>query len=137
MDTAGTRKSYLINTIRGKLDEIAKEHNLHENNTVFAPTGVVAFNIEGRTIHSALSVLILNVELEGESLKKFQNKLKYIQYFIIDEMSMVGRRFLAIIDLRLRQAFSDHSNIPFGGRFIILVRDFGQLPPVCDVLMYS
>jgi len=80
MDTAGTRKSYLINTIRGKLDEIMKEYNLHENNTVLAPTGVTAFNIEGRTIHLALSVPIcgVNVELEGESLKKFQNKLKYI-----------------------------------------------------------
>ena len=50
---------------------------------------------------------------------------------------MVGHHFLAIIDLRLRQAFLDHSNIPFGGQSIILVGDFGQLPLVCDVPMYS
>uniref|UniRef100_U9TLC6 Uncharacterized protein n=1 Tax=Rhizophagus irregularis (strain DAOM 181602 / DAOM 197198 / MUCL 43194) TaxID=747089 RepID=U9TLC6_RHIID len=47
-----------------------------------APTGV---NIEG-----TLSVPIfgVNVELEGESLKRLQRKLKYIEYFII-EMSML------------------------------------------------
>ncbi|PKB96074.1 hypothetical protein RhiirA5_367638, partial [Rhizophagus irregularis] len=52
---------------------------------VVAPTGVAAFNIEGSTIHSSLSVPIcgVNVELEGEFLKKLQRKLKYI-YFIID-----------------------------------------------------
>ncbi|EXX58877.1 ATP-dependent DNA helicase PIF1-like [Rhizophagus irregularis DAOM 181602=DAOM 197198] len=48
-------------------------------------------------------------------------------------MSMVGRRFLAIIDLRLWQTFPDHYNIPFGSRSIILVGDYGQLPPACDV----
>jgi hypothetical protein len=101
MGTAGTGKSYLINMIQGRLNEIAKSNNLQENNMVLAPTGVAAFNIEGSTIHSSLSVPICgkNVDLKGESLKKIQNKLKDIQYFIIDEMSMVRRRFLFIIDL--------------------------------------
>ncbi|GBC16459.2 ATP-dependent DNA helicase pfh1-like isoform X1 [Rhizophagus irregularis DAOM 181602=DAOM 197198] len=82
MGTAGTGKSYLINAIRGRLYEIVKEHNLHENNMVVAPTGV---NIEGNTIRSSLSVPIfgVNVELEGESLKRLQRKLKYIGYFIV------------------------------------------------------
>ncbi|EXX74719.1 ATP-dependent DNA helicase PIF1-like [Rhizophagus irregularis DAOM 181602=DAOM 197198] len=82
MGTAGTGKSYLINAIRGRLYEIAKKHNLHENNMVVAPTGVAAFNVEGSTIHSSLSV-------------------------------------------------------PICGRSIILIGDFGQLPPACDVPMYS
>jgi hypothetical protein len=56
MSTAGTGKSYIINAIWGRLHEIAKEHNLHDNNMVVAPTGVAAFNIEGSTIHSSLSV---------------------------------------------------------------------------------
>ena len=70
-------------------------------------------------------------------MKRLQNKLKYIKYLIIDEMSMVGRRFLGIIDSRLRQAFPDQANVPFGGRSIILVGDSGQLPPVGDLPMYS
>ncbi|EXX51875.1 ATP-dependent DNA helicase PIF1-like [Rhizophagus irregularis DAOM 181602=DAOM 197198] len=63
--------------------------------------------------------------------------MKDIKYLIIDEMSMVGRHFLAIVDMRLRKAFPKHSNHNFSGRSIILVSDFGQLPPVCDIPMYS
>jgi hypothetical protein len=50
---------------------------------------------------------------------------------------MVGCRMLTLIDMRLRQAFSEHSNEPFGGRSIILFGDFGQLPPVFDLPMYD
>jgi len=43
---------------------------------------------------------------------------------------MVGRRMLALIDSRLRLAFPELQNQPFGGRSVTLVGDFGQLPPV-------
>ncbi|PKY28649.1 hypothetical protein RhiirB3_417282, partial [Rhizophagus irregularis] len=46
MGTAGTGKSYPINVIQGRLYEIAKEHNLHENNMVVAPTGVAALTLK-------------------------------------------------------------------------------------------
>ncbi|EXX62825.1 Pif1p [Rhizophagus irregularis DAOM 197198w] len=130
MGTARTGKSYLINAIRERLQQTT---------IVRAPTKVAAFNIQGSTIHSTLSIPITGTtyELEGESLRKLQNKLKDTHYFIIDEMSMVGRRFLALIDLRLRQAFPECSNIPFGGRSLILFGDFGQLPPVRDLPMYA
>ena len=66
-----------------------------------------------------------------------QKKLDGVSYFIIDEKSMVGRRMLALVDLRLRQAFPNCKNQVFGGRSIILVGDFGQLPPVAELPMYS
>jgi hypothetical protein len=47
--------------------------------------------------------------LNGDRLKKLQKKLEDIKYFIIDEKSMVGRRMLALIDMRLRQAFPERS----------------------------
>jgi hypothetical protein len=50
---------------------------------------------------------------------------------------MVGRRMLALIDMRLRQAFPEKQNQLFGGRSVILVGDFGQLPPMLDEPMYS
>jgi len=43
---------------------------------------------------------------------------------------------LGLIDMRLRQAFPEKRNEPFGGRSIIMFGDFGQLPPVFDVPMY-
>src|SRR5204862_79856 len=141
MGTAGTGKSYLINMIRIRLCEIARSHDVNAESpiVVLAPTGVAAFNIRGTTIHSTLSIPVSSktFDLNGESLKKLQNRLKGISYFIIDEKSMVGRRMLAIIDIRLRQAFPEQRNQVFGGRSLILVGDFGQLPPVLDESMYS
>ncbi|GBC15565.1 ATP-dependent DNA helicase PIF1 [Rhizophagus irregularis DAOM 181602=DAOM 197198] len=141
MGTAGTGKSYLINMIRSRLQEIARNNNITEHSPVLvlAPTGVAAFNIRGITIHSALSIPISNnkLDLNGERLKKLQKKLEGVEYLIIDEKSMVGRRMLALIDMRLRQAFPQKQNKVFGGRSIILVGDFGQLPPVRDEPMYS
>ena len=106
---------------------------------VLAPTGVAAFNINGITVHSALSIPIIakDLDINGERLKQLQNRLQDVIYVIIDEKSMVGRRMLGTIDMRLRQAFPEHSNEPFGGRSIILFGDFGQLPPVLDLPMYA
>jgi len=105
---------------------------------VLAPTGVAAFNIHGVTIHSVLSIPInKNYDLTGEQLKKLQKNLSGVSYFIIDEKSMVGRRMLALLDMRLRQIFPEQQNKAFGGRSVILVSDFGQLPPVLNEPMYS
>ncbi len=139
MGTAGTGKTYLINAIRGKLREMTGVKSKSPV-IVLAPTGVTAFNINGITIHSALSIPIIankNLDINGERLKQLQNRLQDVIYVIIDEKSMIGRKMLRLIDMRLRQAFPEHSNEPFGGRSIILFRDFGQLPPVLDLPMYT
>src|SRR3954466_12248647 len=105
---------------------------------VIAPTGVASFNINGMTIHSTLSIPICNNkrrDLDGNRLKQLQERLKNVIYLIIDEKSMVGRRMLALVDKRLREAFPEHKNEPFGGWSIILFGDFGQLPPVMDLPM--
>src|SRR5205823_11240396 len=140
MGTAGTGKSYLIRAIRERLQKMSREES-EPPVIVIAPTGVAAFNINGTTIHSTLSIPICNdkrlVDIDGERLKQLQKRLHKIHYIIIDEKSMVGRRMLGLIDMRLRQAFSEKKNEPFGGRSIILFGDFGQLPPVLDVPMYS
>ena len=103
---------------------------------VLAPTGVAAFNIHGSTIHSTLSVLINSSDfnIEGERLKTLQKRLNGV---IIDGKSMLDRRMLSVVDLRLRAAFPEYRNQPFGGRSVILVGDFGQLPPVIDEPVYA
>ena len=62
---------------------------------VLAPTGVASFNINGMTIHSGLSIPIINdakrLDINGERLKQLQDKLKDVRYIIIDEKSMIGR----------------------------------------------
>jgi hypothetical protein len=138
MGTAGTGKSYLIKAIRERLHVMAERSK--DPVIVNAPTGVAAFNISGATIHSTLSIPIFNkksYELDGNRLKQLQERLQNVIYIIIDEKSMVGRRMIGIIDIRLRQAFPESKDKPFGGRSIILFGDFGQLPPVLDLPMYA
>ena len=50
---------------------------------------------------------------------------------------MVGRKIFGQVDRRLRQAFPHHSQEVFGGCSCLLFRDFGQLPPVMDLPLYT
>ena len=61
--------------------------------------------------------------------------MKDKSYLIIDEMSMMGHRMMAMVDKRLRQA-TGLLHIPLGGISVILLGDFGQLPPVGDKQLY-
>ena len=128
--TAGTGKSYLIHCLRLFLQERV---------CVAAPTGVAAFNIAGHTLHSLLSLPTKSdfKDLEGDRLNQLQQSLSAIKYIIIDEMSMVGRKVLAQVDRRLRQAFPHRSQEVFGGCSCLLFGDFGQLPPVMDQPLYA
>ena len=60
-----------------------------------------------------------------------------MQYLVIDEMSMVGRKTFGQIDRRLRQIFPHHSHQVLGGCSCLLFGDFGQLPPVMDLPLYT
>ena len=61
---------------------------------VAAPTGVAAFNVDGYTLHSLLSLPVKGdfKPLEGKRLQTIQQMLAAVDYIIIDEMSMVGRK---------------------------------------------
>uniref|UniRef100_A0A1X7V578 ATP-dependent DNA helicase n=1 Tax=Amphimedon queenslandica TaxID=400682 RepID=A0A1X7V578_AMPQE len=127
--TAGTGKSYLINCLR----------LLGGSVRVAAPTGVASFIIEGRTLHSLLHLPVRGdfKEMEGSNLQKMQDEMSSTKYLIIDEMSIMGRKTLGMIDRRLRQAFPGKSQVVFGGCSILLFGDFGQLPPAIDLPIYS
>jgi len=128
--TAGTGKSYLIQCIRLLLGNTVK---------VAAPTGVASFIIEGTTLHSLLYLPTRGEfkQLEGDRLQQLQQALSTTRYIIIDEMSMVGRKMFGQIDRRLRQAFPHHAQEVFGGCSLLLFGDFGQLPPVMDLPLYT
>ncbi|POG81712.1 hypothetical protein GLOIN_2v1504728 [Rhizophagus irregularis DAOM 181602=DAOM 197198] len=77
MGTAGTSKSYLINIIRERLQE---------SSIVLASTGVAAFNIQGSTIHSALSIILkleqfIRVALKLRRLIQIQQKILILEYY--------------------------------------------------------
>ena len=128
--TAGTGKSYLIHCLR-----LLLKHDLK----VAAPTGVASFIIDGKTLHTLLHLPTKGEfkELEGKRLQQLQEQLSSTKYIIIDEMSMVGRKMFGQIDRRLRQAFPHRAQEVFGGCSILLFGDFGQLPPVMDLPLYT
>ena len=56
------------------------------------------------------------------TLANLQNKHRGVTHYILDEMSMIGCKRLALIDKRLKQIHK--SNDLFGGKTIILAGDF-------------
>ena len=76
-------------------------------------------------------------ELQGQTLQTIQQSFLEVRYVIIDEMSMMGRKLFGQIDRRLRQIFPHHGDCILGGCSLILFGDFGQLPPVMDLPLYT
>lgn len=60
-----------------------------------------------------------------------------MEYLIIDEMSMVGRKTLAQVDKRFRQVFPHQADMLFGGCSCLLFGDFGQLPLMMNLPLYT
>ena len=139
--TAGTGKSYIIKCFVMHCHTLYGQEKATAAIRLAAPTGTAAFNIAGTTLHSLLALPVpLTSELPQmapEALGNLQARLQGLKVLVVDEMSMVGRRFLGAIDTRLRQIFPDRHQEWFGGVSLVLLGDFGQLPPVCDLPMYS
>lgn len=119
----GTGKSVLIKSFMAR----------HEcgNTALLGPTGIAALQVGGSTIHSFFKFPPTPISEEiiyqmGESTKL---KLTAVQTLVIDEISMVSSNLFWAMDFALKKATGKwHS--PFGGKQIILVGDFAQLPPV-------
>ena len=127
--TAGTGKTYLISAVKQVLGAQC---------VVTATTVIAAFSINSETLHSAAQPPIREYrELQGDSLQRLQVRLEGKSFLIVDEMSMIGHKMLSSLDNRDRlRAGTGKEDIPFGGMSVILMGDFGQLPPVGDRPMY-
>ena len=104
------------------------------NCLVVAPTGIAALNAGGTTIHSQFMLkpgLLDPVKLEPVTDGYRYRVLRMAQTVVVDEISMVRSDLFCAMDARLRELAShEDRHRPFGGRQMILVGDFLQLPPV-------
>ena len=128
----GTGKSHVVNSILRLFHLLGKSKTIR----VAAPTGAAAILIGGYTIHS----LTLLPDSPGRDLQELCKIWEGVDYLILDEISMIGARFLSQLNSRLQRAKgSNHnaSDVPFGGINIIFTGDFGQLRPVRDPCLYN
>lgn len=100
---------------------------------VVAPTGVSAFNCNGRTIHSTFGIDPFSEKPKPIPLLVMPDVL------IIDEISMVSQKLLTLMsDILTNNSTTKLTGRPrivnaqdlFGGRQVIIFGDFFQLPPV-------
>ncbi|MGM9601349.1 MAG: ATP-dependent RecD-like DNA helicase [Faecousia sp.] len=125
---AGTGKSFLLDVFR---KTTSKSH------IVLAPTGIAALNVGGATLHATFGYHnLVNLDVDSISEKTIRLKsekkmiLKQVSTIIIDEISMVRADTFEKIDRILRVINS--SDLPFGGKQMLLFGDLFQLPPVAQ-----
>jgi hypothetical protein len=117
----GTGKSEVIKT----LSKVLKRAGLCMSTS--APTGVAASQLPGgRTFHSTFAAFFTELNASNTLLKMKEalggEKLKVC---VIDELSMLDSKFLALADKRLRSMYN--TLLPFGGISMLLAGDFCQL----------
>ena len=121
----GTGKSYLLRALQHWC-------NTSRNPSVLlAPTGIAARNIDGNTIHSALSIYVESRSYHTGLFQFSKDKweeLKKRTVLIIDEVSMVDGRLLDYISTLFAKLKGN--NRLFGNMHVIVFGDLMQLPPV-------
>ena len=101
---------------------------------VLAPTGVAAINVGGTTLHSFFLLkpgLLSEDTIDEIGNGKKRAAIRAARTIVIDEISMTRSDLFAAVDIRLRSlARGGNRDKPFGGKQMIFVGDFFQLPPV-------
>ena len=139
----GVGKSFLVNVFDGmaKINEVGDQIRM-------ALFGIAATNIDGSSLISLLDIPTSSANTEEEDrdfnkldeenivpwnktkLLQFQNMfdLKSVSCVIVDEVSTLKPSIVAYINQRLQYACQDKR--PYGGKAIVFLGDFDQLPPV-------
>jgi ATP-dependent DNA helicase PIF1 len=130
----GTGKSFLCNEIRNYLNSARSSFGLT------AMTGSAAFLIEGRTLHSFLSIGLAKKEardLASDVRRRpaIAEMLQGLDCLIIDEVSMLGSKLFEKVDIFLR--LIRHTTESFGGIQMIFIGDFCQLSPINDEYCFT
>ena len=124
--SAGTGKSYLINTI---VRHLRHKHGRHSVG-VTAATGIAATHINGTTLHAFCGCGIPRTLTDFQKIlrKENQRRLSRVKAIIIDECSMVSAEMFEYLERTFRAMRRNQK--PFGGMQLVLCGDFFQLPPI-------
>lgn len=125
--SAGAGKTYVLN----QFIDYLKSEKIPV--AVTASTGIAATHMNGMTIHSWSGIGVKDAlspkDLAFLKQKKFiRDKIEKTQVLIIDEISMLHKQQLEMVNMVLK--FFKKNSLPFGGVQVVFCGDFFQLPPV-------
>ena len=147
----GTGKSHVIQMIHRDIKYFFNLYNSPHTNIFSATsgddplvlltafTGTAAFNINGITLHSALSLPTTRVKhLSNEKRTTLETRLYQLKLLVIDEVSMISKEMLQLCHERLCSAKKMLLTVapPFANTCILAVGDFYQLRPVCATSIF-
>ena len=127
----GTGKSRVINALK----EFFLRKGQGRRFRLASYTGVAAKNISGMTVHAALSLNQQKKANKGNTRRDLTAMWEGVDFFFIDEISMIGCQMLYRISEALIEAKGNSQ--PFGGVNFIVAGDFAQLPPVGETRLYA
>lgn len=125
--SAGAGKTYVLN----QYIQYLKEHKMGV--AVTASTGIAATHMNGQTIHS-WSGIGIREEVSVKHLsnlkekKYFRDKMDQVKVLVIDEISMLHRNQLDLVNRVLK--YFKGNEMAFGGIQVVFSGDFFQLPPI-------
>lgn len=125
--SAGAGKTYVLNQY------IAYLRTCQVSVAITASTGIAATHMNGLTIHAWSGIGVKEAlgpkELEFMKGKKYlKNQIESAQVLIIDEISMLHKQQLNLVNAVLK--YFKGNDLPFGGIQMVFSGDFFQLPPV-------
>jgi hypothetical protein len=125
--SAGAGKTYVLN----QYIQYLKEHRVPV--AVTASTGIASTHMNGQTIHSWAGIGIKDDismrQLSNLKEKKyFRDKMDSVKVLVIDEISMLHRNQLDMVNRVLK--FFKGNELAFGGIQVVFSGDFFQLPPI-------
>ncbi len=131
----GSGKSHTIDTIC----KLASMHGVgHVVTTSY--NGIAAVNIDGSTIPSMFRIIENNgnrsaLHLDDDTLAQIRDEIcsASMSMLIVDEVSTIDARIIAMLDMRLQQIHNNCSS--FGGVPVLFAGDFNQLGPVQKVFL--
>ncbi|XP_021944905.2 uncharacterized protein LOC110843251 [Folsomia candida] len=132
----GTGKSFLIGLMSNLIR--TSDHGPGLDGLVLAaPTGIAALNINGQTFHLAVESGSVPpyASLGAQMLQKMRDKFRYVDWVIMDEVSMISYEVFKQVSRRLGECFDNTE--PFGGKNVIVVGDLFQLEPVNGSCIYD
>ncbi len=123
---AGTGKSFVTDLFTAWAEE--KDKNI----LICAPTGIAALNIGGATIHRTFKLPINYVSDSSHLYSSNEGRalIEAADIVLIDEVSMLRADTFSHVEYKMRE--SALSGSAFGGKQIIVLGDFYQLPPVIN-----